>query len=145
MVKIQGGSLDRAAAAWRLANEILKETEARLRAGIVTNPAVTGDRPTSAAAPRPHFMALNFLRCPETRDKSTTDSRLFFHQSMDRLELSEIATKKWSRYMMANMNEQDRMWAETNLDLALAAEANTRAEVEKHFVVPFLESDNGAI
>jgi hypothetical protein len=134
MVKIHGGSLDRAAAAWRLAHEILKETQARLRAGLVPNPAVTGDRPTSTATPRPHFMALSFLRCPETRDKSITDSRLFFHQSMDRLELSEISTNKWSSYMMANMNEQDRIWAETNLDLALAKDAKTRAEVEQHFV-----------
>jgi hypothetical protein len=47
--------------------------------------------------------------------------------------------------MMANMNEQDRIWAETNLYLALAKDANTRAEVERHFVVPFLESDNGAV
>jgi hypothetical protein len=28
---------------------------------------------------------------PGTKDKSITDSRLFFHQSMDRLELSEIS------------------------------------------------------
>jgi hypothetical protein len=90
MVKIHGGSLDRAAAAWRLAHEILKETEARLRAGLVPNPAVTGDRPTSTATPKPHFMALSFLRCPETRDKSITDSRLFFHQSMNRLELQVV-------------------------------------------------------
>jgi hypothetical protein len=141
LVKIQTGSLERAAAAWRLAHEILKETEARLRAGLVSNPVVHGDRPTFAAAPRSHFMALSFL----PRDKSITDSRLFFHQSMDRLELSEISTKKWSKYMMANMNEQGRIWAEINLDLNLAKDANTRAEVERHFVVPFLESDNGAV
>jgi hypothetical protein len=47
MVKIQTGSLERAAAAWRLAHEILRETEARLRAGLVSNPVVNGDRPTS--------------------------------------------------------------------------------------------------
>jgi predicted nucleic acid-binding Zn-ribbon protein len=52
MVKTQGGSLERAAAAWRLAHEILKETEARLRAASVINPTVHGDRPAATAAPR---------------------------------------------------------------------------------------------
>jgi hypothetical protein len=61
MVKIQRGSLDRAAEAWRLAHEILEETEARLRAISVINPTVHGDRPATTAAPRPHFMALSFL------------------------------------------------------------------------------------
>jgi paraquat-inducible protein B len=68
MVKIQGGSLERAAAAWRLAHEVLKETEARLRAGSAVTPTATTDRSTSAAAPRPHFMALSFLHCPESKD-----------------------------------------------------------------------------
>jgi hypothetical protein len=66
MVKIQEGNLERATAAWRLAHEVLKETEARLRAGSAVTPTATTDRPSSAAAPRPHFMALSFLRCPET-------------------------------------------------------------------------------
>jgi hypothetical protein len=64
MVKIQEGNLERATAAWRLAHEVLKETEARLRAGSAVTPTATTDRPSSAAAPRPHFMALSFLRCP---------------------------------------------------------------------------------
>jgi hypothetical protein len=55
MVKIQTGSLDRAAAAWRHAHEILKETEARLRAGLVANTAVTGDRPTSKDIAMPSY------------------------------------------------------------------------------------------
>jgi hypothetical protein len=64
---------------------------------------------------------------------------------MDRLELSEVSTKKWVSYMMANMNEKDRIWAETNIDLPSAKNANTKAEVENRFVVPFLEADNGVV
>jgi hypothetical protein len=64
MIKIQTGSLHRATAAWRLSNEILKETEARHRAGVVNNHVNKCDRPAPVATQRPPFMALSFLRCP---------------------------------------------------------------------------------
>jgi hypothetical protein len=40
------------------------------------------------------------------------------------------------------MQTPEQTW---NLNLPLAKDANPRADVEQHFVVPFLESDNGAV
>lgn len=43
---------------------------------------------------------------------------------------------------MANMNNSDRLWTETNVNLEEAQQAASKEEFIARFVKPFLDADN---
>jgi hypothetical protein len=94
---------------------------------------------------RQSFVQLNYLRCTEQGNKSISDSRLFFRQSMDRLSLTDVSYRKLVPYLLTFMNETDRIWVEQNIEMEPALLSNSREEVQARFVTPFLEADNGPV
>jgi hypothetical protein len=90
-------------------------------------------------------MYLDYLQCPYKKDKSIPDAKTYLTQGMSRLELSKIAVEKWGRYLLANMNEADRLWTELNVDLEHAQRATTKEKFTDRFANPFLDADNGYV
>jgi hypothetical protein len=141
---------------WRITTEVLQAAESNFRQAFMPiarplqEPQVVPQAFPAApiAAPqeyRQSFVQWNYLRCAEQGNKSISDSRLFFRQSMDRLSLMDVPFRKWVPYLLTFMNETDRIWAEQNIEMDAALLSNSREEVQVRFVTPFLEADNGPV
>jgi hypothetical protein len=110
---------DRAVVDWRITAEVLQTAESNFRQAFLPiapplqAPQVVPQAMPVAAPqePRQSFVQLNYLRCTEQGNKSISDSRLFFRQSMDRLSLTDVPFRKWIPYLLTFMNETDRIWA----------------------------------
>jgi hypothetical protein len=154
MIKISEGKRKRALENWEIQGSIRQRAQERVHAANVpfevesvmeTQASTHGNMMSQQAVSRVPFMQLDYLRCPYKKDKSIDDAKTFLTQGMSRLELSEIPVGKWSRYLMANMGNSDRLWAETNINLESVQQAASKEEFMIRFVKPFLDADNGYV